>query len=160
MRLDDGSRAEVLEMSDGFLKLEPGAGPRLSAAGGRGARANECAGVLVLRVKEPGRARPFKVPYVWVVAPAGILACSYIMLGLPPQAWERFGWWLAIGIVLFLAALYYINIDLAVGTIRRLGPALALRRRGRLRARELYPRAAKLENLADHGNSFTDEHAS
>jgi hypothetical protein len=33
---------------------------------------------------------------------------------------------LAIGIVLFLAALYYINVDLAVGTIRRLGPALAL----------------------------------
>ena len=25
-----------------------------------------CAGVLVLRVKEPDRARPFKVPLVWV----------------------------------------------------------------------------------------------
>jgi phosphatidylglycerophosphate synthase len=33
---------------------------------------------------------------------------------------------LAIGIVLFLAALYYINFDLAVGTIRRLGLALPL----------------------------------
>jgi phosphatidylglycerophosphate synthase len=33
---------------------------------------------------------------------------------------------LAIGVVLFLAALYYINIDLAVGTIRRLGLALPL----------------------------------
>jgi phosphatidylglycerophosphate synthase len=33
---------------------------------------------------------------------------------------------LAIGIVLFLAALYYINVDLAVGTIRRLGLALPL----------------------------------
>ena len=33
---------------------------------------------------------------------------------------------LALGIVLFLAALYYINLDLAVGTIRRLGPALPL----------------------------------
>jgi len=33
---------------------------------------------------------------------------------------------LALGIVLFLAALYYINVDLAVGTIRRLGPALPL----------------------------------
>jgi len=31
---------------------------------------------------------------------------------------------LAVGTVLFLAALYYINIDLAVGTVRRLGPAL------------------------------------
>ena len=62
-----------------------------------------CAGVLVLRIKEPDRARPFKVPYVWGVAPGGIVACLYIMLGLPPQAWERFIWWLAIGIVLYIA---------------------------------------------------------
>ena len=61
-----------------------------------------CAGVLVLRVKEPERARPFKVPYVWVVAPGGIVACLYIMLGLPPQAWERFIWWLGIGILLYV----------------------------------------------------------
>ena len=33
---------------------------------------------------------------------------------------------LAIGIVLFLAAIYYIDVDLAVGTIRRTGPALPL----------------------------------
>jgi phosphatidylglycerophosphate synthase len=33
---------------------------------------------------------------------------------------------LAVGIVLFVAALYYINISLAVGTIRRLGVALPL----------------------------------
>src|SRR6187397_2275564 len=30
-----------------------------------------CAGVMVLRVKEPQRPRPFKVPFVWVVAPLG-----------------------------------------------------------------------------------------
>ena len=62
-----------------------------------------CAGVLVLRVKEPNRARPFMVPYVWVVAPLGIVACVYIMLGLPPQAWTRFVWWLGIGIVIYIA---------------------------------------------------------
>src|SRR5919112_5793928 len=33
---------------------------------------------------------------------------------------------LAVGIVLFAAALYYINISLAVGTIKRLGVALPL----------------------------------
>ena len=53
-----------------------------------------CAGVLVLRVKEPDRARPFKVPFVWMVAPLGVVACLYIMYGLPPQAWTRFGGWL------------------------------------------------------------------
>ncbi|MBA3271959.1 MAG: amino acid permease [Acidobacteria bacterium] len=63
-----------------------------------------CAGVMVLRVNEPERPRPFKVPFVWIIAPLGILACIYIMLGLPPQAWTRFGWWLVIGIVIY--ALY------------------------------------------------------
>ena len=60
-----------------------------------------CAGVLVLRVTEPNRERPFRVPLVWVVAPLGVAACLYIMYGLPPQAWIRFGWWLLIGIVIY-----------------------------------------------------------
>jgi APA family basic amino acid/polyamine antiporter len=63
-----------------------------------------CAGVLILRVKEPDRPRPFKVPLVWLVAPLGIAACLFIMAGLPTQAWERFGLWLAIGAVIY--ALY------------------------------------------------------
>jgi APA family basic amino acid/polyamine antiporter len=60
-------------------------------------------GVLVLRVTEPERPRPFKVPFVWVVAPLGALACAFVMYGLPKQAWERFGIWLAVGIVLYFA---------------------------------------------------------
>ena len=60
-----------------------------------------CAGVLVLRVKEPDRPRPFKVPMVWVVAPLGVIACIFVMVGLPPQAWERFGYWLVIGAVIY-----------------------------------------------------------
>ena len=60
-----------------------------------------CAGVMVLRVKEPNRPRPFKVPFVWVIAPLGVAACLFIMVGLPYQAWERFGLWLAIGVVLY-----------------------------------------------------------
>ncbi|MFA5908572.1 MAG: amino acid permease [Vicinamibacterales bacterium] len=61
-----------------------------------------CAGVLVLRVKEPERHRPFKVPFVWVIAPLGVVACLFIMVGLPYQAWERFGLWLAVGLVLYV----------------------------------------------------------
>jgi len=61
-----------------------------------------CAGVLVLRVIEPDRHRPFKVPFVWVIAPLGVAACLFIMVGLPYHAWVRFGWWLAIGIVIYL----------------------------------------------------------
>ena len=60
-----------------------------------------CAGVLVLRVKEPNRPRPFKVPFAWVVAPLGALACLFVMIGLPREAWERFVIWLAVGAILY-----------------------------------------------------------
>ena len=62
-----------------------------------------CGGVLVLRVKDPNRPRPFKVPFVWLVAPRGMVACGFVMFGLPEQAWERFGLWLLIGLVLYFA---------------------------------------------------------
>jgi APA family basic amino acid/polyamine antiporter len=60
-----------------------------------------CIGVLVLRVREPERPRPFRVPFVWPVAVCGALACLYVMSGLPWHAWERFGIWLAIGLALY-----------------------------------------------------------
>jgi APA family basic amino acid/polyamine antiporter len=60
-----------------------------------------CIGVLVLRIVEPDRPRPFRVPLVWVVAPAGAAACLFIMVGLPYQAWERFAIWLGIGLLMY-----------------------------------------------------------
>ena len=60
-----------------------------------------CVGVLVLRVKEPDRPRPFAVPFVWLVAPLGAAACVFVMMGLPRQAWERFLVWLLVGAVLY-----------------------------------------------------------
>src|SRR5499427_888206 len=58
-------------------------------------------GVLVLRYKEPDRPRPFRVPLVWPVCVLSALGCIFIMVGLPRTAWERFGAWLAIGLVLY-----------------------------------------------------------
>ncbi|HTI36638.1 MAG TPA: amino acid permease [Vicinamibacterales bacterium] len=58
-------------------------------------------GVLVLRYKEPERPRPFRVPFVWPVTLLSAAGCVFIMRGLPHQAWERFGYWLAIGLVLY-----------------------------------------------------------
>jgi basic amino acid/polyamine antiporter, APA family len=63
-----------------------------------------CVGVLVLRYVDPDRPRPFRVPFVWPVATVGAAACLYTMTGLPRTAWERFGIWLALGIVVY--ALY------------------------------------------------------
>src|SRR5688500_8225291 len=56
-----------------------------------------CIDVLVLRVREPNRERPFRVPFIWGVALIGAAACLYTMAGLPTHAWERFGIWLLLG---------------------------------------------------------------
>jgi APA family basic amino acid/polyamine antiporter len=60
-----------------------------------------CGGVLMLRWREPARPRPFRVPLVWIVAPLGMAACLFVMVGLPGQAWTRFFWWLGLGMVLY-----------------------------------------------------------
>jgi APA family basic amino acid/polyamine antiporter len=60
-----------------------------------------CVGALVLRLREPDRPRPFRVPFIWPVASVGALACVYIMRGLPALAWKLFAWWLVIGLVLY-----------------------------------------------------------
>jgi len=60
-----------------------------------------CAGVLVLRIKEPELARPFKTPAVYVVAPLGAASSLFLMLGLPLDTWIRFGAWLLIGLLLY-----------------------------------------------------------
>lgn len=60
-----------------------------------------CIGVLVLRVKRPEVHRSFRVKWVWLVAPAGALACVYVMTGLPLVAWTRFGLWMAFGVLIY-----------------------------------------------------------
>jgi APA family basic amino acid/polyamine antiporter len=61
-----------------------------------------CLGVIVLRHTDPDRLRPFRVAYVHVVGIAGAALCIFVMYGLPRVAWERFGWWLAIGLVIYV----------------------------------------------------------
>ena len=63
-----------------------------------------CIGVLVLRCTDPARPRPFRVPALPLVATLGAAACVYTMAGLPTHAWERFGIWLAVGLLLYFAS--------------------------------------------------------
>ena len=48
----------------------------------------------------------------------GASACLYVMAGLPGLAWRRFGWWLLIGIVLYVAYGYR-NSTLRSGEAQR-----------------------------------------
>ena len=60
-----------------------------------------CAGVLVLRYTEPDRPRPFRTPLVPYVPALGILACFYLMVGLPVDTWARLIIWMLLGLVIY-----------------------------------------------------------
>ena len=62
-----------------------------------------CAGVIILRYRDPDRPRAFRTPFVPLVPLLGIACCVYLMLGLPWVTWARFGLWLLAGLVLYLA---------------------------------------------------------
>ena len=77
-------------------------------------------GVLVLRYKEPERPRPFRVPFAWAVCLLSAAGCLFIMYGLPRSAWERFGIWLAIGLVLYFTyGFTHSRLRAAAGDIAR-----------------------------------------
>ena len=62
-----------------------------------------CFGVIILRIKEPNRHRPFKVPFSPLVPLFGVISCVFLMTGLPAVTWLRFIIWLAIGLVVYFS---------------------------------------------------------
>ena len=60
-----------------------------------------CAGVWILRRKQPELHRPFKTPLVPLVPILGILISLGLMLGLPIQTWLRLFVWLVIGMAIY-----------------------------------------------------------
>ena len=59
--------------------------------------------VVVLRVREPGRERVFRVPLVWIVAPICVFGCLYLfVVGLPDLTHKLFVGWAAIGLIFYL----------------------------------------------------------
>ncbi len=61
-------------------------------------------GVMILRVKEPNRARPFKTPFVWVVGPLAMAGCALLFMSL---GWEPtikyFLIWAVIGLIVYFS---------------------------------------------------------
>ena len=63
-----------------------------------------CISIMVLRVREPGRARPFRTPLAWpipVVPVLGVLFNGYMMIKLGWLNWARLVIWLLIGLVVY-----------------------------------------------------------
>jgi APA family basic amino acid/polyamine antiporter len=58
-------------------------------------------GVLILRVRDPGRRRAFRVPGGPVIPVLSIVFCVILMGGLSIMTWWRFVIWLAIGLVIY-----------------------------------------------------------
>ena len=61
-----------------------------------------CAGIIVLRIKDPARHRPFRVPFGLVIPILGIISCLYLIYYLPPTSWLRFAAWLNFGFVIYV----------------------------------------------------------
>jgi APA family basic amino acid/polyamine antiporter len=61
-----------------------------------------CIGIVVLRYREPGRRRPFRVPFgAWAIPALGLGSCLLLVAYLPPASWLRFVGWLAVGLVVY-----------------------------------------------------------
>jgi APA family basic amino acid/polyamine antiporter len=62
------------------------------------------AGIVVMRFRDPGRVRPFRVPGGPVLVPLlGLASCLFLIAYLPPSSWWRFIAWLAVGLGIYAA---------------------------------------------------------
>ncbi|WP_240097965.1 amino acid permease [Thermomonas flagellata] len=78
------------------------------------------AGVMILRVKDPHRHRPFRTPLVWVVGPLAIAGCLLLFLNLSLYTLAMFFGWAVIGLAVY--ALYgYRHSELARGHLAAQG---------------------------------------
>jgi basic amino acid/polyamine antiporter, APA family len=63
-----------------------------------------CIGITILRVKDPDRPRPFRVPLgAFVIPMLGVASCAGLIYYLPPSSWARFIGWLLVGAVIYFS---------------------------------------------------------
>ena len=57
--------------------------------------------VIMLRRRDPGRARPFRTPLLWIVGPTAIAGCVTLFFFLPPAAKLVFPIWSSLGLAVY-----------------------------------------------------------
>ncbi|MGH9915623.1 MAG: amino acid permease, partial [Pyrinomonadaceae bacterium] len=79
-----------------------------------------CIGIPVMRLKDPGRVRPFRVPFgAWIFPMLGAASCLFLMYYLPPASWWRFIGWLMLGLGIYTSYGYSRSLaNGAIGTSR------------------------------------------
>ena len=61
-----------------------------------------CIGIVVLRIKDPARKRPFRVPGGIVLPILGAMGCFGLIYYLPPTSWLRFAAWMNLGFIIYI----------------------------------------------------------
>ncbi|GAW39766.1 putative amino acid permease YhdG [Brevundimonas sp. SH203] len=59
--------------------------------------------VMVLRVKDPNRRRPFRTPLLWVFAPLSAFGCAFLFWNLPHDAKMVLPIWGGVGLLIYFA---------------------------------------------------------
>jgi amino acid transporter len=62
---------------------------------------------LLLRIRHPEAHRPFRCPWIYYVAPAGIAVNFLMMLFLPISSWIRLVVWLFLGLIVYFSYGYW-----------------------------------------------------
>ena len=73
-------------------------------------------GVMILRQKDPSRPRPFRTPFLYVVAPLSIAGCALLFINLNNESKLLFGSWTVLGLILYFAYGYR-NSHVARGVV-------------------------------------------
>jgi APA family basic amino acid/polyamine antiporter len=58
-------------------------------------------GVMILRRRDPGRARPFRTPGIWVVGPLALAGCAFLFFSLPLRTQLTFFAWAGLGLLIY-----------------------------------------------------------
>jgi APA family basic amino acid/polyamine antiporter len=60
-------------------------------------------GVMVLRLRDPGRTRSFRTPAIWLVGPLALAGTGFLFFSLPPATQLTFMYWTLAGLVIYVA---------------------------------------------------------